>query len=124
MNTRGLAQLAYEKGMYILTASQSDEVAFESEKLKHSYLAYALLEDGIKKGLADLDGDRQILLQEWFAYATERVPQIRRERYKRSKELVEDEPDEQKVQRPRSFYTRESGAKRLIIARTTNVNSR
>src|SRR2546425_115173 len=61
MNTRGLAQLAYEKGMYILTASQSDEVAFESEKLKHSYLAYALLEDGIKKGLAVLDGDRTIL---------------------------------------------------------------
>ncbi|HEV8485431.1 MAG TPA: caspase family protein [Blastocatellia bacterium] len=122
MNTRGLAQLAYEKGMYILTASQSDEVAFESEKLKHSYLAYALLEDGIKKGLADLDGDRQILLQEWFAYATEHVPQIRRDR-KGSKELIEDEPDEQKVQRPRVFYTRQVGAERLIIAKVGNATS-
>src|SRR2546421_4041970 len=27
MNTRGLAQLAYEKGMYVLTASQSIELA-------------------------------------------------------------------------------------------------
>lgn len=121
MNTRGLAQLAYEKGMYILTASQSDEAAFESEKLKHSYLAFALIEEGIKVGSADTDRDGQILLQEWFAYATERVPQIRRERT-RGKELVEDEPDEQKVQRPRVFYTRESGAKRLVIARISNIS--
>ncbi len=123
MNTRGLAQLAYEKGMYILTASQSDEVAFESERLKHSYLAFALVEEGIKSGAADIDHDGQILLQEWFAYAAERVPQIRRERYKRGKELIEDEPDEQKVQRPRVFYTRESGAKRVVIARVANANS-
>lgn len=123
MNNRGLAQLGYEKGMYILTASQSDEVAFESETLKHSYLAFALVEEGLKLGAADTDHDGQILLQEWFAYATERVPQIRRERYKRGKELVEDEPDEQKVQRPRVFYTREGSAKRLVIARVRDANS-
>jgi hypothetical protein len=104
--------------MYILTASQSDEVAFESERLKHSYLAFALVEEGIKLAAADIDHNGQILLQEWFAYATERVPQIRRERYKRSKELVEDEPDEQTVQRPRVFYTRENGANELVIAKT------
>lgn len=123
MNIRGLAQLAYEKGMYILTASQSDEAAFESAKLKHSYLAFALIEEGIKRGSADTDGDGQILLQEWFAYATERVPQIRRERA-RGKELIEEEPDELQVQRPRSFYTRESGAKRLVIARVVNSSGR
>lgn len=117
MNTRGLAQLAYEKGMYVLTASQSNEVAFESKALKHSYLAFALVEEGIKYGSADMDHDGRILLQEWFAYATERVPQIRRERYRLSKELVEEEADEQKVQRPRVFYTRETGAQQLVIAR-------
>ena len=47
MNTKGLAQLAYEKGMYVLTASQSDEVAFASAGLQHSYLAYAWLKIGI-----------------------------------------------------------------------------
>ena len=119
MNTRGLPQLAYEKGMYILTASQSDEVAFESEALKHSYLASALVE-GIKSGAADIDHDGKIFLQEWLAYATDRVPQIRTELNKRGKELVEDEPDEQKVQRPRVFYTREGGAERLVIARIAN----
>jgi WD40 repeat protein/uncharacterized caspase-like protein len=116
MNTKGLAQLAYEKGIYVLTASQSFEVAFEADALKHSYLAYALLEEGLKKRAADRNGDGSIFLKEWFDYASERVPQIRRKRNQQSKELVEDEPDEQKVQRPRAFYTRETGARRFLVA--------
>jgi len=118
MNTKGLAQLAYEKGIYVLTASQSFEVAFEADALRHSYLAYALLEEGIKQRAADINHDGSIFLKEWFDYASERVPQIRRRR--KSKELAEDEPDEQKVQRPRAFYTRESGARRFLVARQTN----
>ena len=114
MNTKGLAQLAYEKGMSVLTASQSFEVAFEADALKHSYLAYALLEEGIKQRAADKDRDGRIFLKEWFDYASESVPQIRRKRTK-GKELVEDEPDEQKVQRPRPFYPRETGARRFLI---------
>lgn len=120
MNTRGLAQLAYEKGIYVLTASQNLEVAFEADALKHSYLAYALLEDGLKKRAADENHDGSIFLKEWFDYANERVPQIRRTRYRGRKELVEDEPDEQKVQRPRVFYTREIGARRFLVAQNTN----
>jgi uncharacterized caspase-like protein len=120
MNTKGLAQLAYEKGIYVLTASQSFEVAFEADALKHSYLAYALLEEGIKKRAADKNGDGNIFLKEWFDYASECVPQIRRKRNKQSKELVEDESDEQKVQRPRAFYTRETGARRFLVAQHTN----
>ena len=119
MNTKGLAQLAYEKGIYVLTASQSFEVAFEADALKHSYLAYALLEEGIKQRAADKNRDGSIFLKEWFDYASESVPQLRRKRNK-SKELVEDEPDEQKVQRPRAFYTRETGARRFLVAQQTN----
>jgi hypothetical protein len=85
--------------------------------LKHSYLAYALVEEGIKSGAADVDHDGSILLREWFAYATERVPQIRREKRRRGKELEEVEADEEKVQRPRAFYTRDSGANRMVIAK-------
>lgn len=120
MNTKGLAQLAYEKGMYILTASQSIEVAFETDAFKHSYLAYALLEEGIKAGEADENHDGKIFLNEWFGYANSRVPQIRRKRLEQRKELVEDEPDEQKVQRPRVFYTRETGAKNFLVATLSN----
>ena len=32
MNSKGLAQLAYEKGMYILTAAQSYQAANEAER--------------------------------------------------------------------------------------------
>ena len=117
MNTRGLAQLAYEKGMYVLTASQSDEVAFESAGLKHSYLAYALIEEGIKSGAADADRDGQILLSEWFNYATDRVPKIRGQKQPGGKQLEEVDEPEKRVQRPRVFNMREGGAERFVVAR-------
>jgi uncharacterized caspase-like protein len=116
MNTKGLAQLSYEKGIYILTASQDIEVAFEAEIFKHSYLAYALLEEGLKRGEADSNNDGDIFLREWFEFANNRVPQLRKQRFVR-KELVEEEEDEQKVQRPRIFYTRDKGAKTFLIGR-------
>ena len=117
MNTRGIAQLAYEKGMYVLTAAQSDEVAFESAGLKHSYLAYALVEEGIKSGAADADHNGQIVLTEWFNYATDRVPQIHTKKQVGGKQLEEVDDDEKRVQRPRVFNMRESSAERFVIAR-------
>ncbi len=119
MNARGLAQLAYEKGMYVLTASQSDEVAFESAGLKHSYLAYALVEEGIISGAADADHNGQVFLNEWFNYATERVPRIGSEKRQTGKQLEEVDADEKRVQRPRVFNMREGGAERFAIARLT-----
>jgi WD40 repeat protein len=124
MNTRGLAQLAYEKGMYVLTASQSDEVAFESAGLKHSYLAYALVEEGIKSGAADADHNGQVLLNEWFDYATDRVPRIGGEKSQTGKQLEEMDPDEKRVQRPRVFNMRDGGAERFIIARAGDKRAR
>ncbi|HEX3142385.1 MAG TPA: caspase family protein [Pyrinomonadaceae bacterium] len=41
MNSKGLAQLAYEKGMYILTAAQSYQAALEAAQLGHGLLTYA-----------------------------------------------------------------------------------
>ena len=123
MNTRGLAQLAYEKGMYILTASQSMEVAFESEALKHSYLTYALVEEGIKGASADLDRNGDVSLSEWFDYAAGRVPQLGRQKKKQGKQLEESDPDEVRVQRPRMFYSRDAGAQRLVIARFSTARS-
>ena len=116
MNTKGLAQLAYEKGIYVLTASQSNEVAFESDALKHSYLVHALIDEGISSKAADLNHDNQIQLREWYSFATQRVPQIRREKISRGKRLTLGEADEEKVQRPRFFYTRTSDAGDLVIA--------
>jgi hypothetical protein len=103
--------------MYVLTASQSVEVAFESEALKHSYLAYALVEEGIKSGAADSDRDGQVLLDEWFDYAMERVPRMGKDKRTGSKELIEVDPDERRVQRPRAFYSARSGSQQFVVAR-------
>ena len=53
MNSKGLAQLAYEKGMYILTAAQSYQAALEAAQLGHGLLTYALVEEGLKTPIAD-----------------------------------------------------------------------
>ncbi len=121
MNSKGLSQLAYEKGMYILTASQSYEVAFESETLKHSYLTYALVEDGLKTAAADKEpADGEVTLREWLGFATREVPRLRRERVERTatKEMVEAGPlEQQKVQQPRLFYRREPDVRPLVVAK-------
>jgi uncharacterized caspase-like protein len=43
MGDRGRGQLAYDKGMRILAATQADNVALESEKLGQGLLTYALV---------------------------------------------------------------------------------
>ena len=126
MNSRGLAQLAYEKGMYVLTASQSFELAFESNALKQSYLTFALVEEGLKTPAADTKpNDGNVMLREWFDYATRRVPKMRQEKIEESaklqnKSIEEVEVVEQnRVQQPRVFYRREPDKQPLIVARAT-----
>ena len=74
----GLGQLAFDKGVLILTATQADDVAVEDANLNHGLLTYALAAEGINAGggMADLDGDGQILLTEWLTYAVERLPDM------------------------------------------------
>jgi WD40 repeat protein len=124
MNSKGLAQLAYDKGMYVLTASQSVELAYESEALRHSYLTYALVEEGLKGRAAEADAndDGQVWLREWFDYAALRVPRLREERVEREAERQKKSLDlvwaaeRGKVQTPRVFYRREPDARPWIVA--------
>lgn len=77
MGDRGLGQLAYDKGMLILAASQSDDVALESNDLRQGLLTYALREGFAQHGrgrLADLDRDGTMTLDEWLAYGARRTP--------------------------------------------------
>lgn len=77
MGSRGLGQLAYDKGMRVLTASQAEAVALESSLLQHGMLTYALIQDGIRTGAADHQPkDRQITAREWLDYGERRVPQL------------------------------------------------
>ncbi len=129
MNSKGLAQLAYEKGMYILTAAQSYQAAQEASKFGHGFLTFALVEEGIKQSKADDEPkDGSVIVREWFDYATQRVPQMQVELMKetngrgvkvafvKGEEQIAD-PNERNVQRPRVFYRREQEAQPLVVAK-------
>jgi uncharacterized caspase-like protein len=128
MNSKGLAQLAYEKGMYILTAAQSFQAALEAAQLGHGLLTYALVEEGLKTAVADNEPkDGIVNAREWLDFATLRVPQIQETKMKESRGVGIDiafvegekntEPDKRSVQRPRVFYRRELEANPLIVAK-------
>jgi hypothetical protein len=79
----GLGQLAYDKGLLILAASQADNYAVEDASLAHGLLTYALAGPGeglALPGPADSDGDGRIRLGEWLAYAEHRLPLLSADR--------------------------------------------
>jgi uncharacterized caspase-like protein len=77
MGSRGLGQLAYDKGMRVLAASQAEEVALESAQLKQGILTYALLEEGLRVGRANTaPPDEEITMSEWLAWGVQRVPAL------------------------------------------------
>ena len=76
MGDRGLGQLAYDKGMQILAATQADNVALESKKLGQGLLTYALVQDGLKARKAAPDGKGPITIKTWLHYAEKRVPEL------------------------------------------------
>jgi WD40 repeat protein len=123
MNTKGLAQLAYEKGMNILTAAQSYQSAQEAATLGHGYLTFALIEDGLKRMSADQrPQDGQLVLREWLDYATAAVPQMQAARVNAEtgakRGLVKTKLQRlREIQRPRVFYRREVEAQPLLIGK-------
>jgi hypothetical protein len=139
MNAKGLAQLAFDKGMFILTASQSQEEAYVSKALKRSYLTYALIDEGLKSSVADiLPLDGKLSLKEWFDYAVIRVPQLKavdfdkasqnqnkkgvRESNGNSNSKEKSLPP--KSQNPRAFYRRQIESQPMIIARVGSVSKK
>ena len=123
MNSKGLAQLAYEKGMYILTAAQSYQAALETSQLGHGYLTFSLVEEGLKKGMADVgQKDGLVSVREWFDYAVERVPEMQQTNNDTRLLLAQDDKmtDQNAVrnlQSPRAFYRREVEAFPVIIGK-------
>jgi len=78
MGSRGLGQLAYDKGMRILSATQANNVALEMRSLRQGLLSYALLEDGIVNKKADTGSpaDGKLTAGEWLNYAVSAVPKL------------------------------------------------
>jgi WD40 repeat protein len=77
LGSKGLGQLAYDKGMQVLAAAQGSESTYEFNSLKHGLLTYALIQDGLGAGMADFHPiDKKIFLGEWLRFGVERVPQL------------------------------------------------
>ena len=79
LGDRGLGQLAYDKGILILAASQTDQKAHEDARLGHGFLTAALARDGLDGGgfgHADSNDDGRITLDEWLRYAVARLPAL------------------------------------------------
>jgi uncharacterized caspase-like protein len=120
MNSKGLAQLAYEKGMYVLTASEGYQAALEDTKLGHGILTYALVEEGLKTAAPDEEpADGEVDVRDWLEYAARRVPEIQQslDEHARALEHVvvaetgkpasRTSPDHERgTQHPRLFYRR------------------
>jgi WD40 repeat protein/uncharacterized caspase-like protein len=130
MNSRGLAQLAYEKGIYILTAAQGYQAALETARLEHGYLTYALVEEALKTRAALTEQAGEILTaRAWLDYAADRVPQLLEEKRNQERLLRQRdrkdhdasgkkaEKEERETQRPRVFYRREPERIPFLIAR-------
>jgi len=134
MNSKGLAQLAYEKGMYVMTAAQSYQAAQEAAKFGHGFLTYALVEEGLKQGAADQQPKNgTIEMREWLDFATDEVPKMQlsnsREALRGSGRYVNFVGDGREIgiakteaavvdniQRPRVFYRRELESSPLVVA--------
>jgi WD40 repeat protein len=75
MGSRGLGQLAYDKRMRILAASQPNQAARESNSLHQGLLSYALTQEGLVEDKADWRPvDQKITVGEWLSYAANAVP--------------------------------------------------
>jgi len=77
MGSRGLGQLAYDKRIRILAASQSDETAGEYASLGSGLLSYVLTQEGLVENKADWKPvDKKITVGEWLSYAADAVPKF------------------------------------------------
>jgi hypothetical protein len=77
MGNRGLGQLAYDKRIRVLAASQATQPAGEAGALGMGYLSYALVKNGLEANQADWQPkDGAIWLREWLAYGVEAVPKL------------------------------------------------
>lgn len=78
MGNRGFGQLAYNKKMRILAASQSSQFALEmGGEIGHGLLSYALLRTGLSNPAADTTPNNgMISVHEWLLFAAEEVPRL------------------------------------------------
>ena len=94
MGDRGLGQLAYDKAMRILAASQAEDVALESAQLKHGLLTSTLWRwtawqwGRTASATLIFNGDGRLTLAKWLRYGEEHAPALYEELEPAGKEPV------------------------------------
>jgi hypothetical protein len=70
-NARGLAQLVYDKGMYLLAAAQPNQTAVEISTLKHGLLTHVFIQQGLEERRADNNpGNGTLTMSELLDFAS------------------------------------------------------
>jgi WD40 repeat protein/uncharacterized caspase-like protein len=111
MGSRGLGQLAYDKGMRIVVATQADNQAVGVGSLSHGLLTYALTKEGL-----ETIGNTELTARAWVAAAIERVPRLYQEKVPKAIQ------NSGKIQQPSVFdFARKD--RDLIIVRGTSKNN-
>ena len=138
MGSRGLGQLAYNKGAQILAASQAGGVAIETDRTRMGLLTYALVEDAPRQAQGGSHSINDMSLRQWLEYAVERVPSVHLEalaavekpgagKIGRGLTRVDKDPADAKVptyQRPVLFdFTTKSREIPLIPGYRTNLGN-
>lgn len=70
---RSLAQLAYDKAIFVISASQSREAAIELQRLGHGVFSWILFDRGFEAA-ADENRDGFTTIREWLAFAQSETP--------------------------------------------------
>jgi len=109
--SQGLGQLAYDKGILVLAASQVDQFAFE--RSGNGVLTSALVNDGLHGRRANVDGQPGITLREWLAYGEPGVVAI--DGTARSGRL-DGRRARRVAQQPRLFAYRDLGEELYVLA--------
>lgn len=110
INATGFAQLAYEKGIQILAASQSYQSALEPARYGHGLLTYALVKEGLEQRRAinvepGVRIDRTLSIEQWFEYASLRVTSLVTGGASPGREVVKGSDRQQ----PRAYVRRSLG---------------
>ena len=77
MGSRGLGQLAYDKGMRVLASTRPNDLSWESETTGQGLLTFSLVEEGLRQRKADrLPTDGKITIGEWLQFGVDQVPEL------------------------------------------------
>lgn len=71
---KGFAQMAYDKGIFVISATQATADAHEDPELCHARFTYILVEDGLVSKFADWrPKDNVITAKEWLQFGAENL---------------------------------------------------